>query len=226
MTTSHTDIADGSARNYSFAFDMDGVSDLGEFEGYGSTFGNVDTFGHVVEAGAFTASLADARRQRRVIPMLWAHQTADPIGVWKSIREDSHGLHVRGKLLKDSISRARQTWELMRENAIGGMSIGFTVPKGGAATDRNGVVRFKSIDLVEISLCSIPVNTEARFTGVKSFESVRDVARFFREHGVARAAAERLAAGGYPALARPAAETDLSAMVARMKAATRKLKEI
>jgi len=42
--------------------DLKAVSDDGAIEGYGSVFGNVDSYGEVVEPGAFTQSLVDAKR--------------------------------------------------------------------------------------------------------------------------------------------------------------------
>jgi HK97 family phage prohead protease len=47
-----------------------------------------------------------------------------PIGRWLSIREDSHGLHVEGKLSL-GVARAREVHELMKSGALDGLSIGF-----------------------------------------------------------------------------------------------------
>ena len=53
------------------------------FEGYGSTFGNVDRGGDVVVQGAFKQSLM---KQKPV--MLWQHDRGEPIGVFAEIYED------------------------------------------------------------------------------------------------------------------------------------------
>src|SRR5438034_1404496 len=57
------------------------VGDAGEIEGYGSIFGNVDSYGEMVMPGAFSASLVDARRKGRSVKMLWQHNPDQPIGV-------------------------------------------------------------------------------------------------------------------------------------------------
>ncbi|MBR1895875.1 MAG: HK97 family phage prohead protease, partial [Pyramidobacter sp.] len=31
--------------------------------------------------------------------MLWQHDSSQPIGVWEDIKEDEHGLLMRGRLL-------------------------------------------------------------------------------------------------------------------------------
>src|SRR3954468_15349729 len=81
-------------KNSGAALDVKAVGDDGTFEGYGSIFGNVDSYGEIVEPGAFTASLVDARRKGRTIKMLWQHDPYQPIGIWEDLAEDSKGLYV------------------------------------------------------------------------------------------------------------------------------------
>ena len=49
------------------------LQDTGQFEGYASTFGNVDQGGDLIEPGAFRESVAKARAEGWGIPMLWQH---------------------------------------------------------------------------------------------------------------------------------------------------------
>ena len=46
------------------------LQDTGQFEGYASTFGNVDQGGDLIEPGAFRESVAKARAEGWGIPML------------------------------------------------------------------------------------------------------------------------------------------------------------
>lgn len=163
----------------------------GVFEGYASTFGNVDQGLDVVEPGAFIESVVKAKKDGRTIPMLWMHKQSEPIGVWADIAEDARGLYVKGQLLIDDDPLARRTYGLLKRKAIGGMSIGFGIPDGGAAMDdrRPGVRRLKKIDLREISLVTMPMNIEARLTSVKSMleagrmPTVREFEEFLRDAG-------------------------------------------
>ena len=70
-------------------------SDL-RISGYASLFGQADMSGDVVQRGAFAASLLSAPGR---VPMLFGHETAEPIGVWDRLFEDRTGLFVSGRLI-------------------------------------------------------------------------------------------------------------------------------
>jgi HK97 family phage prohead protease len=53
------------------------VSDDGTFEGLLATYNNVDLGGDTIEPGAFTKSLQE---NGNVIPLLWQHDSRQPIG--------------------------------------------------------------------------------------------------------------------------------------------------
>ena len=77
----------------------------GVFSGYASLFGEVDLGRDVVVAGAFRRSLE--RRGAFGIRMLFQHDPAEPIGRWRTIREDERGLYVEG-VLSPGVARARR----------------------------------------------------------------------------------------------------------------------
>jgi Escherichia/Staphylococcus phage prohead protease len=69
--------------------------DDGPIRGYGSIFGNVDSYGDTVAKGAFKKTIADAKNGNAAWPaMLSQHGGTDqtPIGVWSDMDEDSRGL--------------------------------------------------------------------------------------------------------------------------------------
>ncbi len=178
-------------KNFDFALETKQLNDAGEFEGYASTFGNVDQGGDVVEPGAFIESVVKAKADRRTIPMLWMHDRREPIGVWTDIAEDAKGLYVKGRLLIEDDPLAKRAYGHLKAKSIGGMSIGYGIPAGGAEVDekRRGVTRLKKIDLREISLVTMPMNIEARVTGIKSIieagslPTTREFEEFLRESG-------------------------------------------
>jgi HK97 family phage prohead protease len=97
--------------------------------------------------------------------MLFQHDPAMPIGVWKDIREDSRGLFVRGRLMPE-VAKAREVLALMRAGAIDGLSIGFRTVRG--RTDaKSGVRRLIEVDLWEISVVTFPMLPAARVSAVK-----------------------------------------------------------
>ena len=70
----------------------------GTFSGYGSIFGNTDSYGDIVMPGAFATSLADHRRRGSRPKMFWQHDPREPIGSWVDLSEDGKGLWVEGRL--------------------------------------------------------------------------------------------------------------------------------
>jgi HK97 family phage prohead protease len=108
--------------------DADGV-----FEGYASTFGNIDNGMDIVARGAFQKSLG-----KRKVRMLWQHDPNQPIGVWDIIEETERGLYVKGRISKD-VQRGREAMALMRMDALDGISIGFVTKQ--ASQEGNGPKR-------------------------------------------------------------------------------------
>ena len=131
------------------------------FEGYASVFGSRDGAGDIVAPGAFTASLR--KRGPGGVRMLYQHFAHEPIGVWDTIREDARGLYVRGSLILD-VERARDVQALLREGALGGLSIGFKTQR--ARKDVNGVRTLLQVDLWEISVVTFPLLEAANVTAV------------------------------------------------------------
>jgi uncharacterized protein len=129
------------------------------FSGYASTFGNLDQGGDVVLHGAFSNSI-----KTRVPRLLWQHDMTEPVGRVVSLSEDERGLHGEYKLSRTS--RGHDAYQLLKDGAIDSMSIGY-VPEEQEFDDA-GVRLLKSVNLLEISLVSIPMNEEARVTAVKA----------------------------------------------------------
>lgn len=182
----------------------------GELEGYASTFGGVDSYGDRIAPGAFTATLAAWRRKGRFPPMLVQHgglMLGDgdglPVGVWTDMREDDRGLQVKGRLIGLDTDRGRHLLEALQTKALDGLSIGFRAVEAEPARGEQGVKRVLTrVDLVEVSLVTFPANEDARVTAVKGVETPAAFERWLRDHGWPRKAAKKLAAGGWPALAR------------------------
>lgn len=131
------------------------------FEGYGSTFGNIDLMDDIIERGAFTESLARNPKPK----MLFSHDRAKPIGVFDEVYEDPIGLFVKGRILK-SVSYAKDVGELLKIGAIDSMSVGIRVQEYTYDTDAE-ICHITKADLFEISIVSMPANIKAIVTRVK-----------------------------------------------------------
>lgn len=170
-------------------------------EGYGSVFGNVDSYGDVVAPGAFAATLAQVKAGNFPWPsMMLEHgeETKVAIGSWLEFSEDGYGLKVRGKIADTTAGLdAYKLLTLQPRPAITGLSIGF-VPKEVVPRSRADEPRrvLKAVDLYEVSLVTFPANTKALVTDVKSAiagaKDFRDVERILRDAGFSRSDAVAL----------------------------------
>lgn len=173
----------------SLPFDVKAEAE-GVIVGYGSVFGNADHGGDVIEPGAFSASLV-----KRMPKMLWQHDMAEPIGRWTEATEDGKGLVMRGRI-STGTTRGRDAYELVKDGAIDGLSIGYRVMPNGSEMDGN-IRRIKSVELFEVSVVSIPMNDRTRILGVKADMTERDFERFLLDAGLSRKAAKAFVADGW-----------------------------
>lgn len=146
------------------------IEATGEFSGYGSVFGNEDSYGDIVVKGAFEKTLSEYDKRKSLPSLLWQHRQDQPIGVYTDMKEDDNGLYVEGQLLVDSVSQAKEAHALMSAGAVRGLSIGYAL-RSAEAYDydpEKDVFLLKEIDLYEVSVVTIPANDEARVDTVKS----------------------------------------------------------
>ena len=170
------------------ALEVKADGDAGEFSGYGSVFGNVDSYGDRIEPGAFVGSLAT-----RMPKLVWQHDIWQPIGKWVEAKEDERGLFLRGKLTL-GVEKGREAYALMKDGALDGLSIGYRTKT--SAIDGNVRV-LKEIDLWEVSLVTIGANPDALVTGVKSDMTESDLEDALRSNGFSRTAAKAIVARGW-----------------------------
>ena len=128
------------------------------FAGYAAIFGRPDRGGDVVEAGAFAASL---KRGRGTVPLLWQHAPGRPIGRIDYLKEDKRGLRVIGRLSDGSAGR--EAAALLKDGAVSGLSFGYRVRAAQGETPR----RLKALELVEISLVTLPMQPRARVHAIE-----------------------------------------------------------
>lgn len=167
-----------------------------EFEGHGSTFGNVDLGGDVIIKGAFQRSLKDHRDAGMMPQMFWMHQPDQVPGKWTDMSEDAKGLKVKGVLADTQLGNEMHT--LLSMQAVRGLSIGFRTVE--ADYDKDGNRLIKEIDLWEVSLVSLAMNPLARIEAVKSrlsqngeyVPTARELEDLLRDAGCSRRVAKTL----------------------------------
>lgn len=210
-----------------FPLHVKDVSEDGTFEGYGSIFGNADSYGEVVEPGAFAKSLAKHAKEKTSPLMLWQHNWEHPIGVWDHLEEDRKGLFGKGRLLR-GVQKADEAHIIMKNGAIRGLSIGYREVR----TEPDGNNRkLLELDLMEISPVSFPANRRAGITAVKSDRMdefarrlrdgepmpVKEFEDILREAGVPKAMAVQIASVGYAKAIRSESEGEKASDLAALR---------
>ena len=184
-------------------FEVKAEGDAGQITGYASVFNNVDLGRDIVRPGAFTSSIAALKGAGRALPMLYQHDSSEPIGIWSDFTEDSRGLKCTGEIVMDT-QRGREAHALMKRGAITGLSIGYGVKKETWDSD-NRLRYLDELELREVSPVTFPMNIEARLTDVKRGNlTLREFEAFLRdEGGFSRSDARMIAEEGFKAWSSP-----------------------
>lgn len=182
-----------------FDYETKELQATGAFKGYASVFGNLDYDRDIVVAGAFKKSLSEWRKRKRLPPVLWQHDTREPLGPSTAISEDEKGLAVEGLLLVDDVRRAREARALMVHKALDGLSIGFITRNSKPDKAQNARL-ITEVELLEYSIVTMQSNQKATVTDVKgrplfvvedvdALTSPKEIEELLREAGFSRSAA-------------------------------------
>lgn len=179
------------------------------FEGYGSVFDTVDSYGDTIVKGAFRETLKEWNKKGKLPKLLLQHggggfsSNADdmvPIGKWEEMREDDTGLYVKGRLFDLDTDRAKAVYTAMKEGELDGLSIGFRTKKW-TYDEETDIRTLTEIELWEVSVVTFPANDPARVSAVKAegeVPSEREFERWLhREGGFSKSQAEIIISKGY-----------------------------
>jgi uncharacterized protein len=155
---------------------QDEESKIFTFEGYASTFGNVDLVMDRVVKGAFLGTIDQWKKSGESLPILWHHNSDMPLGVYSSLAEDSIGLKVTGTMPIEDTFVSGRIIPQMRHGSIRKMSIGYYLNKY-TVDEETGIWDLLEIELFEISLVTRPANPMASVTDIqpKALASVDDL---------------------------------------------------
>lgn len=172
----------------------------GRITGYASVFGNVDSYGDVIEHNAFDNILDDLSKGLVGMPLMLAnhdHYSGCPIGIWDSLKKDDKGLVISG-LINKNIQRGAEIYSSLKfsqEKQVKGMglSVGFYPDWDSCQLDENDLFHIKNIkELKEVSIVNFPANAQAVITSVKNdrdsymdrilkLQDKRDCEKFMRD---------------------------------------------
>lgn len=152
----------------------DGLEE-GQFEAYASVFGNVDSYGDVVQPGAFADSLKEWEESENLLPVLFGHNMSDPeynIGHVLEAVEDEKGLRVRAQLDLET-PKGLATYRLIKGRRISQMSFAYDVLEGSwGEKDGMEVYELRKLKVYEVSVVPIGANQETEILAVKAAAAV------------------------------------------------------
>jgi HK97 family phage prohead protease len=134
------------------------------FKGIATTMAT-DRMGDVVESSGAQFKLP--------LPLLWQHDSSDPIGWVKSAKVTKNGIEIEGEVasvddgpLKERLNKA---WQYIKSGIVRGLSIGFNPLESSEIEGSRWGRKFTKWEWLELSAVTIPANQEATILAVKSF---------------------------------------------------------
>lgn len=109
------------------------------------------------------------------LPFLWQHRHDQPIGHVVKAKVTRGGIDVKVKLVKTETpgalkDRLDEAWESIKLQLVRGLSIGFSALEY-SFIEGTGGIHFMKWAWNELSAVTIPANTEATITAIKSIDS-------------------------------------------------------
>jgi len=138
-------------------------------EGYANTV-DIDRSGDVILETAWAPGIKNYLKNPIVLAY---HDHDDPIGRMVDYKVDAKGLWVRIRISP----AAGEVYNLIKDGVLTAFSVGFWV-KDATYDSASDIFVIKEIELMEISVVSVPCNQESTFSLAKSFESAVDLESF------------------------------------------------
>ena len=130
-------------------------------EGYAATFGVKDSYGDIINVGAFANTLTADRKRIR---FCYQHDMDKVIGKILDIKEDATGLWFKAKVSNTGLGQ--DVAILVEDEAVNEMSIGYRT-KVSTWDDVNEIRYLVEIELAEISIVTRAANKEAVITSAE-----------------------------------------------------------
>lgn len=106
------------------------------------------------------------------VPLLWQHDSSQPIGWVRSAKVTSNGIEVECELAQvpeDGALKVRldEAWQSLKAKLVGGLSIGFK-PTEYSRIDEGYCYRYIKWLWLELSCVTVPANGDCSITAIKS----------------------------------------------------------
>jgi HK97 family phage prohead protease/HK97 family phage major capsid protein len=147
--------------------------------GYANTTAK-DRAGDVVTAEAWAKGVENYRRNP---VLLYQHKHENPIGKVDKITVDKKGIFVEAAV-SEAAEKNHGVQTLIKDGALKSFSVGFRV-KDGKYNSNDDTMMITDVELLEISVVSVPCNQDSLFSIRKSFDSEKDYNEFTKSFDTA-----------------------------------------
>lgn len=124
------------------------------------------------------------------LPLLWQHDSMQPVGHVTRAKAMKDGIEVLARFVKTDVSgrlkdRLDEAWQSVKLELVRGLSIGFKSIEHTYIEGTNGI-HFIKWAWLELSAVTIPANTEATITGIKSIDAQLRASSGHAQHRIVR----------------------------------------
>tara|TARA_B100000424_G_scaffold268578_1_gene263634 strand:+ start:5950 stop:8946 length:2997 start_codon:yes stop_codon:yes gene_type:complete len=140
--------------------------------GYANTT-DKDRSGDVIPATAWAKGVDNYRKNP---VLLYQHDHAKPIGRVDNITVDKKGIYVEAAV-SQAAEKLHGVQTLIEDGALKSFSVGFRVKDGDYDRDSD-TMKITDVELLEISVVSVPCNQESLFSVSKSFDDDTEYKKF------------------------------------------------
>lgn len=147
------------------------ANELGGVSGYFSTYDKTpDSYGDIIEPGAFTETLEKRKESGHPFPLCFNHDFSAVIGAVDSIEDTEKGPYIEASFL--DTTQAQDVRKMLQSGAIYQFSFAYDV-LGAREPDedekKKGITNvLTKLEVFEISVVTVPANQNAVATEVKS----------------------------------------------------------
>lgn len=151
-------------------FDMK-ADETGKIAGFFSTYDKEpDSYGDIIEPGAFTDTLAKRAETGHPFPLCWNHDFSEVIGACDSIEDTEKGPYVEAHFL--DTQKAQDVRKAVQSGAVWQYSFAYDVldRRDPTAEEKTAGITnvLTKVDLFEVSVVTVPANQNAVVTEVKA----------------------------------------------------------
>jgi len=111
------------------------------------------------------------------MPLLWQHSNDKPVGTVTFAEPNKKGIPFEARLPKikeegNLKARVDEAIQSLKYKLVAAVSIGFNAIDGAYEFMENGGIKFKEWEWLELSLVTIPANSEAMISAIKSIDQL------------------------------------------------------